>query len=174
MTASNSSGSVARGDPAGLDVQTGDASVVAVQKRHHITRQVGLVGLRQAADDGAVDGDITRLTGVGDVHEDVARMHIGVEEVVLEELREERLYASLSELLHVRAGAHQRIHIGDRRRVNAFQNQDRLGTTLPVDLRRVEQLRACEVAPQGRRIGGLLEQIQFVEDGALIVRHHSF
>ncbi len=54
-----------------------------------------LIAGRQRADDAEIDRGVLRLLGIVQQHEDVARMHVGVEEVVAERLREKDLHAVL-------------------------------------------------------------------------------
>ena len=68
-----------------------------------------------------------RLRRVVDQHEDVSRVHVGVEEVVLEHLREEDLHAVLGQPPDVGAGLAQPRHVGDLHAADAFQHHD-LGT----------------------------------------------
>src|SRR3546814_11649949 len=56
-----------------------------------IFSEVTLIGRRQRADDAEVDCQITRPRRIGGVDEDVARMHVGVKEIVNEGLLDEDL-----------------------------------------------------------------------------------
>ena len=90
-------------NPAAFEVQPRDFAIVLIEEREQIARQVVLVLVGQRADDRAVDRDVARALRIGDVDEDVPRVHVGVEEVVDEYLREERLHSALREQLHVGA-----------------------------------------------------------------------
>ena len=89
--------------PAGLHVQLGHAPVVAVEEGQQVLGQVVLVARVERADDAEVHRDIARVRRVVDHHEDVAGVHVGVEEVVAEHLGEEDLHAVLRQQLHVHA-----------------------------------------------------------------------
>src|SRR5579863_3441679 len=77
------------GHPAGLEVQLGHAAVVAVEDREEVLRQVVLVARIERADDAEVDGRVARVLRILRQHEDVPRVHVGVEEIVAEHLGEE-------------------------------------------------------------------------------------
>ena len=68
--------------PGGVDVQLRHAPVVALEERQEVLGQIHLVARAQAADDAEIDRHVEWVLGVGHVDEDVARMHVGVEEVV--------------------------------------------------------------------------------------------
>jgi hypothetical protein len=83
----------ALGHPAGFQVQHRDLAIVAFEHREEILREVILVARIQRADDAEIHRGVLGLRRVFDQHEDVARVHVGVEEVVPEHLREEDLHA---------------------------------------------------------------------------------
>ena len=94
--------------PAGLQMQLRDAPVVAVEHREEILRQVVLVARIERADDAEIHRRVTRLLRIVDDHEDVARVHVGVEEVVAEHLGEEDVDAVLGQPRDVGARGAQR------------------------------------------------------------------
>ena len=75
--------------PAALEVQHRDPAVVALEEGEEVAGEVELVARVERADDAEVDRGVARVRGIADVHEDVSRVHVGVEEVVAEHLREE-------------------------------------------------------------------------------------
>src|SRR5688572_4378476 len=91
----------AGGYPAALEVQHGDAPVVALEEGEEIAGEVELVARVERADDAEVYGRVAWALRVAGVDEDVPGVHVGVEEVVPEHLREEDLNAVLGELLDV-------------------------------------------------------------------------
>ncbi len=90
--------------PARLDVQHRDALVVALEEREEVLREVVLVVVGQRADDAEVDRDVAIEVDARVADVDVAGVHVGVEEAVLEHLREEDLDAVARQLLQVDAG----------------------------------------------------------------------
>ena len=93
--------------PARLDVQHRDALVVAVEEREEVLREVVLVVVGQRADDAEVDRDVLVEVDARVADVDVAGVHVGMEEAVLEDLREEDLDAVARQLLQVDAGRAQ-------------------------------------------------------------------
>ena len=70
-----------------------DAAVVAAEEGEEVLREVVLVDLGERAHDAEVERDVASVVG----DEDVARVHVGVEEAVAEHLREEDLDAGARE-----------------------------------------------------------------------------
>ena len=126
--------------PARLDVQHGDAPVIAIEHREEILGEVVLVARIERADDAEVDRRIARIGRIVDEHEDVAGVHVGVEEVVAEHLREEDLHAVLGELADVRAGRAQPRHVADGHAVDALHHHHVHAAVVPVHLGDVEQV----------------------------------
>ncbi len=89
-------------------------------------------------------------------------MHVGVEEIVPEDLREEYLDTVLRQPLDIRAGRLERRLVADRDAADALHRQHIAAAKIPVHLRHVEQIRAFEVAFQLRGVGGLAHQIDLV------------
>ena len=161
-----------RRHPAALDVQLGDLAVAALEDREQVAREVVLVEIAEAAHDRAVDADVARARRIGDLHEDVPGVHVGVEEAVAEHLREEDLHAALGELLEVDARGIQRRDIGYRDAVDALHHEHVASRVVPVHLGHVEQVRVEEVAPQLRGVGRLALQVELVEHDLLVVAYH--
>ena len=70
-------------------MQLCNLAIVAFEHRQQVARDVVLVGAGQRTDDGAVEGDITWIFRIFRAHQDIARMHVGMEEIVFEHLGEE-------------------------------------------------------------------------------------
>ncbi|SAJ33735.1 Uncharacterised protein [Enterobacter cloacae] len=153
-------------------MQLGDLAVVALEEGDQVARQVVLVLVGQAADDAAVHRDVLRAPGRAGADEDVAGVHVGMEEAVAEHLGEEDLHAALGQCLEVGALVAQGFQVGHRDAVDALHHQHLGPAPVPVDLWHVEQRRAFEVAPQLRGVGCLAEQVEFVDDGFLVVADH--
>ena len=154
--------------PARLDVQLGDAPVVAAEEGEEVLGQVALVGRAQRAHDAEVDRDVVALRG----DEDVPRMHVGVEEAVAEHLREEDLDTVLGDPLEVDAGGAHRRQVADRDAADALHDHHVAVGQRPVHLGDVEQLAALEGAAQLRGVGRLAQQVELVEEDPFRLGHH--
>ena len=104
--------------------------------------------------------------------EDVARVHVGVEEAVTEHLGKEDFDAAFGQFLHVSALVCEGGQIGHWNAVDPLHHQHLVATPVPVDAGDIQQLGALEVAPQLRGIGGFAVQVQLVEDGLFVILDH--
>ena len=116
-------------------MQLRHAAIVAVEERQEVRGQVVLVARVQRAHDAEVDGGIARVRRVRHVHEDIARMHVGVEKVVLEHLREENLHAVFAQLLEVGAEFAQLRDVGNLHAVHALHHHHIHSAQVPIDRR---------------------------------------
>ena len=107
-------------------------AVVAIEHREEILGEVVLVARIERADDAEIDRGVLGLRRVVDQHEDVAGVHVGVEEVVPEHLREEDLHAVLRELADVGAGFAQARHVGDLHAADALHDHDARPAEVPM------------------------------------------
>ena len=144
------------------------AVVVAVEKREEIFGEVALVFGTQRADDAEIDGRVLGPFGIVVQDENIAGVHVGVEEVVPEYLREKDLDAVFGEHLDVGAIRAQRIHVADRRAEDAFLHQHFGAAVIPVDLGYVQHIRALKVAFELSRVGSLAHQVELIEDRVLV------
>ena len=147
-------------------------AVVALEEGHQVACQVVLVLGGQAADDAAVDGDVLRIARLPGADEDVARVHVGVEEAVAEHLGEENLHAAFGQQLHVGVLRAQGGDVGHRHAVDALHDQHLGPAVIPVDLRHVDQRRAFEVALELAGVGRFAQQVELVVDDLLVVADH--
>ena len=153
-------------------MQLRHTAIVALEEGKQVARQVILVFRGEAADDAAVDGDVLRAPRVDGADEDVARVHVGVEETVAEHLGEEDLHAAFGKHFHVGALIGEGRQIGHLNAVNALHHQHFRPAPVPIDLRHVEQRRTFEVALQLAGVGRLAQQVEFVVDGFFVVGDH--
>ena len=153
-------------------MQLGHLAVVAVEEGDKVFRQIALIFFVQRADDAAVDTDVLRIFRMLVADEDVAGMHIGVEETVAEHLSEEHLHTALGQQLHIDAVLLQRGNIGDRNAVNALHHQHGLAAVVGEHFRYVQHTALVEIAAQLNRIGGFTQQIEFINQRFLVVAHH--
>ena len=153
-------------------MQPGDPVVVAVEEGEEILGQVVLVALVERAHDAEVDRAVLRVFRVLELHEDVARVHVGVEEVVPQHLREEDRHAVFREALDVGAAPAQLVHVADDDAVDAFHHHHFRAAVVPVHLRHVEQVGTGEIALQLRGVRRLAHQVELVDHGLLVLAHH--
>ena len=150
-------------------MQLRNAVIVAVEEREEILGQVAAVFGGKGTDDAEVDGRVARVVRIVDQHEDVSRVHVGVEEVVPEDLREEDLDAVLGEPLDVRPGRAECFHVADRRAEDAFLHHDLGQAVVEVHVGNVEEIRTREVALELRRVRRLAHQVELVENRLLVL-----
>src|SRR5690554_3058181 len=156
--------------PAGLYVQLGHLAVIPAEERQQVAGQVAFIVRGQGSDNAEIDGNVFGIRRVGNVHKDVARVHVGVEEAVPEHLGEKDLHAFLGQHFHVHAGISQSVHIGNGNAVDALHHQYGLAGVIPVDEGDVDQLGVFEVATQLAGVGGFPLQVQLVVDGGIVDR----
>ncbi len=156
------------GHPFRLHVQFGDAAVIAVEESEEVLRQIALVLGAQRAHDAEIDGDVLSLRA----DEDVARMHVSVEEVVAEHLGEEDLHAAFGELLEVDVMAAQRVDVADGNAVDTLHHHDVLARVRPEYFGHIENGRVGEIAAQLRGVGCFAHQIELVHDGFFVFGDH--
>ncbi len=125
-------------------------------------RQVVLVDLGERAHDAEVERDVAAKTVTVGRDEDVARVHVGVEDAVAEDLREEDLDAGTRELLQVDTGFAQAADLADRDAVHALHGHHVMRAVIPENLGHFQQLRIGEVAAQLRAVGRFAHQVEFV------------
>ena len=123
-----------RRHPARLDVRGRDAVVVAAEEGEEVLREVALVRFRQRAHDAEVERDVLAEVRRVDGDEDVAGVHVGVEEAVAEHLREEELDAGARQLLEVDAGLDQPLDLRDRDAAHPLHHHHFAGAPVPVHL----------------------------------------
>jgi hypothetical protein len=158
--------------PAGFHMQLGHPTVVAVEEGVEVLGEIPLVLVGQRADDAEVHGHVARLGRVRRVDEDVARVHVGVEEVVLEHLGEEHLHAAFGQPLHVDVGRAQEIGARDRDAVDALLDEHVGTAPVPVDLGDVEHRRAGELTLEFGGVGRLALQVELVHQGLVELGDH--
>ena len=121
-------------------MQLGDTMVITIEKRQEVMRDVLLVARVQCTDDAEVDRCVFGMLRIVYLYENVAGVHVGMEEVVFEHLREENLHAILRKPLDVCPGRLQRFHIADGNTVDALLHENASATVVPVDFGNVQQV----------------------------------
>ncbi len=149
-----------------------DAPVVAVEERQEILREVALVALAERAHDAEVEGDVAALRFALGADENVARVHVGVEEAVAEHLREEDLHARTGERGNVDPLLFEVFPLRNRDAVHPLHHHHPLRAKVPVHLGHDEQARAREVAPQLAGVRRLAQQIELLFQVMLEFRDH--
>ncbi len=158
--------------PARINVQLSNPTIITLEEGKQVTGQIILIFRRQAADDAAVDGNVFRAPRVDRADENIAGVHVGVEETVAKYLGEEDFHTALGQQFHVGTLVGQPGHIGDLQAVDTLHDQHFGAAPVPVDLWHVEQVRAFEVATQLAGVGGFTQQVQLVVDGFFVIHHH--
>ena len=74
-------------------MQLGDPAIITVEERHKVAREVFQITRLEAANDAEVDRGVARIGRIFRQDEDIARVHVGVKEIVMEHLREKDLHA---------------------------------------------------------------------------------
>ena len=111
------------GNPAGFQMQTRHLGIIAIEKGEEVACQIILVLPGECADDRAVDGDVRRVFRIVGVDENIAGVHVCMEKIVDENLREESLHAALGQDAHVGPTAVQLFDVTDGHTVDAFETQ---------------------------------------------------
>ncbi len=153
-------------------MQFGDAMVVAVEERKKIGREILLIFGAECADDAEVHSRVLGPFGIGDDDKDIAGMHVGVEEIVAEDLGKKNLDPVFGEPLDICSGFAQGIHVADRDAVDTLLDHDFGTAVVPVDLGHVKHVGTREVALQLRCIGRFTHQVEFVNDRLLVLGHN--
>ena len=135
-----------RGNPAGINVQLRNFAVIAVEEGNEVFRQIALIFFVQRADDTAVNANVLRIFRVVTADKNIARMHVGMEEAVAENLGKEDLYATLSQQLHVSPLRFQRGDVGHRDPVNPLHHHHAFAAVVRVNFRDIEHRALFEVA----------------------------
>ena len=147
------------------------AEVIAVKQRPEILGDVVQVLGRQAGNDTKIQGDVAGVFRVADIHQDVARMHVGVEQVVAENLGVKNTDTDPGQAVQVNAVITQALDVTDRNTGNPLHDQYRLTAIGPVYFGDVEFLRALEIAAQQGCIGRFPIHVQFIENKGFELPH---
>ena len=100
------------------------------------------------------------------VDEQIARMHVGVEEAVAQRMAQEGLDHRARQVLEIEALGLERGAVVQRRAVDPFQRQHVLGGAVPVDRRHAEIRIVLGVLRHLGQRGGLEPQIHLERDRA--------
>ena len=126
-----------RRHPAGIDVQLGNLTVIAVEESNEVFCEITLIVFVQRADDTAVDTDILRVMRMIVANENITRMHIRMEKAVAKHLGKEDLHPTLRKQLHVGALGFQRSDVGNRNTVDPLHHHHAFATVIGIDFRHV-------------------------------------
>jgi hypothetical protein len=148
--------------PAGFDVRHRDALVVALEESKKVLREIVLVVVGERADDAEIERDIAAVMCRVSGDEDVAGVHVGMEEAVAKDLGEKDLDAGARQRRQIDAGGDQRVGLTDRDAPHALHDHHRRRALIPVHFGHLQQPRTAEVAPQLRAVGGFAHQVEFV------------
>ena len=160
------------GHPTRLDMQLGNALVVAPKKRNEVLRQVFLVEFSQRANDAKVQRDVAAKRQGVDADLDVAGVHVGMKKTVAKDLREKDGHAVARQLGNVHSSVPQRRSTADGHALHALHHDHGLGAQLPVHLGNHHQVQAGHVAAQLRSVGRFANQIKLVMQVVVELGNH--
>src|SRR5690606_14208756 len=146
-----------------------DAAVIVIEERGEVRGQIVLIARLERAHDAEIDRRITWMLRIIEQHEDVSWVHVRVEEIVAERLREEDLDAILRKPFDVRAPALELLHIVDEHAAYALHYHHILAAVIPIDFRHIQLHRSCEVAANLRSICRLAHEVELIEDRLLVL-----
>ena len=128
-----------RRHPTRFHMQGGNSCIVALEERDEILGQVMLVAGLQGADDAEIDRRVARVLGILGLHENISRMHVGMEKIVPKDLGKENLDAVLGKLRYIRAAGAQFRQLTDDNAMDALHDHDVGATIVPIDFGHIEQ-----------------------------------
>ena len=135
--------------PARLDVQLGDAPVIAIEKSREILGQIALIEFTQRPHDAEIHRREARTGAVlAGQDEEISRMHVGVKEMVAKHLGKKDLDAALGEHLEIDTGAPETFAVADMQPVHALHYQHVFAGVIPEHFRHVHAIGIGEVASQ--------------------------
>ena len=144
-----------------LEMHLGDALVVAVEEAVEDLGEEAPLLHAEPPHDAEIDGDDAALL----VDEQIAGMHVGMEEAVAHGMAQEGLHQPRAERLHVVAGGGKRVAVGDRDAVDPFERQHAARAARPIDLRHAEAFVVLGVLGHLGDGGGFHAQIHLDGDG---------
>ena len=156
----------------GANVQLGDTAVVAVEEGEEVLRQVALVVGAERADDAEVHRQPARPRRVAGIDEDVAGVHVGMEETMMEDLREEDLDPGAREGRDVDSFVPEDLHLRDRRAVHPLHHHHALRAKVPVDRGYDKERRRRKITSELARVRGLAHEVELIVDMARKLGHH--
>ena len=119
---------------AGLEMHFGGAVIVARDEAVEDLGEEAPLLRRQPAHDAEVDRRDAALC----IHEQISRMHVGVEEAIAQRVAQEGLHQRAPERRQIEPARFQRGAIGERRAVDPFEREHAARGALPVDRRHAE------------------------------------
>ena len=154
-----------RRHPAGLNVQLGNAAIIALENRHEILGEEILIPRRELADDAEIQSDEARIVRARDVHPDIAAVGIGMEEIVAKHLRIEHAHAFRSQCLAIDAGCIECSDVVRANAVNTFEREYGFARQRPVYFRHGQIVRIRPQAPHQAGIATFAQKIQLGMQG---------
>ena len=153
-------------------MQLGHLTVVAIEESDKVLSEVALILFIQRADNTAVDADVFRIFRVLIADENVARMHVCMEEAVAENLSKEDLHATLGQQLHVGALFFQRRHVRDRNTVDTFHHHHVLTAIVRIDFRNIQHRAVFKVSTQLNGVRRFTQQVKLVNQRFFVFPNH--
>ena len=149
-------------------MRRGHAVVVAVEEGEEVDGEVAFVVVRKAAHNAEIQRDIAAFI----VHQNIARVHIGVEKAVFEHLGEEDFHAIARQPFQIHAAPLQLGHFGNRRAVHPLHGHHAFAAIVVIYLRHAQHGAAAEIAPDLAGIGCFAQQIELVVQIFVELGHH--
>ena len=154
--------------PARFDVRRGHAVVVAVEKGQKVNRQIAFVVIGEAADDAEIERDIAVVVG----HQNIARVHIGVEKTVFKHLGEENFHTIAGQFFQIDALRLQSGDVGNRRAVHPFDGEHIAAAIIEIHFGHNQHIAAGKLAAELAGIGRFFHQIELVVQIFVEFGHH--
>ena len=101
-------------------------------------------------------------------------MHIGVKEILLEDLGEKNFDAEVSKLFHVHVLVFQVLNIGCTDTIDPLKHQNIGSGVVPVDFGHVKLARMVPVLFQFHPIRCFKVQIELIENGSLVILYDVY
>src|SRR5210317_1744294 len=95
-------------------MELGNLSIVALKEGQNITSKVALIFSVKRTHNTKIHRNVLRVMRILARNKNVTWVHVCMKEGVAENLREEDLYSTLSQLLHIRTLSFQRLDISNR------------------------------------------------------------
>ena len=161
-----------RGNPAGINVQLRNFAIIAVEEGNEVLRQIALIFFVQRTDNTAVNTNVLRIFRMMTADKNIARMHVGMEEAVAENLRKEDLHATLGQQLHVSPLRFQRGDVGHRDPVNPLHHHHAFATVVRINFRDIKHWALVEVAAKLDSVSRFTQQVELIQQRFFIFANH--
>ncbi len=122
--------------------------VVALEEGEKILREIVLVDVGERTDNPEIECDVLAVMHFVTGDKNIAGVHVGMEEAVAENLREEDLDPGARQCRQIDPGGGQRCGLADRNAVHAFHDHHCRRAVIPIHAWHQQQFRTQEIAPK--------------------------